>query len=70
MRVATGRLAGYVEPRVGGPRDCAARLAPCRAAGLPAAFRVHPDDRVDLLAGKVFAIAEAAGWRVENLKKS
>ena len=70
MLVATGRLKGYIEPRVGGLWDCAAGLALCRAAGLPAAFKVHPDGTVDVLAGEVFAIAEAAGWRGEILKKS
>ena len=70
MFVATGRLNGYIEPRVGGLWDCAAGLALCRAAGLPTAFRVHPDGTVDVLAGKVFEIAEAAGWRGEILKKS
>jgi myo-inositol-1(or 4)-monophosphatase len=70
MLVATGRLAGYIEPRVGGLWDCAAGLALCRAAGLPTAFNVHPDGTVDVLAGEVFAIAQAAGWRGEILKKS
>lgn len=70
MLVATGRLKGYIEPRVGGLWDCAAGLALCRAASLPTAFRLHPDGTVDVLAGEVFAIAEAAGWRGEILKKS
>ncbi len=70
MLVATGRLKGYIEPRVGGLWDCAAGLALCRAAGLPTAFKLHPDGTVDVLAGDVFAIAEAAGWRGEILKKS
>lgn len=63
MLVATGRLKGYIEPRVGGLWDCAAGLALCRAAGLPTAFRLHPDGSVDVLAGEVFAVARAAGWR-------
>ena len=70
MLVATGRLKGYIEPRVGGLWDCAAGLALCCAAGLPTAFKLHPDGTVDVLAGDVFAIAEAAGWRGEILKKS
>lgn len=69
MLVATGRLKGYIEPRVGGLWDCAAGLALCRASGLPTALRVHPDGTVDVLAGAVFAIAEAAGWQGEILKK-
>jgi myo-inositol-1(or 4)-monophosphatase len=68
MLVATGRLRGYIEPRVGGLWDCAAGLALCRAAGLPTAFKVHPDGTVDVLAGKVFDIARAAGWHGEILK--
>jgi myo-inositol-1(or 4)-monophosphatase len=70
MLVATGRLKGYIEPRVGGLWDCAAGLALCRAAGLPTAFKLHPDGTVDVLAGEVFGIADAAGWRGEILKKS
>ena len=70
MLVATHRLKGYIEPRVGGLWDCAAGLALCRAAGLPTAFKVHPDGNVDVLAGQVFALAAAAGWRGEILKKS
>lgn len=70
LLVATGRLKGYIEPRVGGLWDCAAGLALCRAAGLPTAFKLHPDGTVDVLAGDVFAIAEASGWRGEILKKS
>lgn len=70
MLVATGRLKGYIEPRVGGLWDCAAGLALCRAAGLPTAFKCHPDGTVDVLAGDVFSIAEASGWRGEILKKS
>jgi myo-inositol-1(or 4)-monophosphatase len=68
MLVATGRLTGYIEPRVGGLWDCAGGLALCRAAGLPTAFKVHEDGTVDVLAGEVFAIAKAAGWRGEILK--
>jgi myo-inositol-1(or 4)-monophosphatase len=68
MLVATARLKGYIEPRVGGLWDCAAGLALCRAAGLPTAFKRHPDGTVDLLAGEVFHIAEAAGWRDEMLR--
>ena len=63
MLVATGRLKGYVEARVGGLWDCAGGLALCRAAGLPTAFKLHPDGTVDVLAGDVFAIARAAGWQ-------
>jgi myo-inositol-1(or 4)-monophosphatase len=70
MLVATGRLQGYIEPRVGGLWDCAGGLALCRAAGLPTAFRLHPDGTVDVLAGKVFAIARAAGWREDMLDQS
>ncbi|MCU0905072.1 MAG: hypothetical protein MUE83_14565 [Tabrizicola sp.] len=68
MLVATGRLKGYVEANVGGLWDCAGGLALCRAAGLPTAFTVHEDGTVDVLAGEVFAIAKAAGWRGEILK--
>jgi myo-inositol-1(or 4)-monophosphatase len=67
MLVATGRLKGYVEASVGGLWDCAGGLALCRAAGLPTAFTVHPDGTVDVLAGEVFALAEAAGWHSEIL---
>jgi myo-inositol-1(or 4)-monophosphatase len=70
MLVATGRLAGYIEPRVGGLWDCAGGLALCRAAGLPTAFNVHHDGTVDVLAGDVFAIAKAAGWAGEILNAS
>lgn len=70
MLVATGRLKGYIEPRVGGLWDCAAGLALCRAAGLPTDFKVHPDGTVDVRAGEIFAITEAAGWPGEHLKKS
>ncbi len=70
MLVATRRLKGYIEPRVGGLWDCAAGLALCRAADLPTSFKLHPDGTVDVLAGGVFAIAEAAGWQGEILKKS
>ena len=70
MLVATGRLKGYIEPRVGGLWDCAGGLALCRAAGLSIAFDVHPDGTVDVLAGEVFAITDAAGWPGEHLKKS
>lgn len=62
MLVATGRLHGYIEPRVGGLWDCAAGLALCRAAGVPTAFRVHPDGTVDVLAGPVFDLVRAAPW--------
>ena len=65
MLVATGRLKGYIEPRVGGLWDCAGGLALCRAAGLPTAFHLHPDGTVDVLAGDVFAIVQAAGWKAE-----
>jgi myo-inositol-1(or 4)-monophosphatase len=67
MLVATGRLKGYIETNVGGLWDCAGGLALCRAAGLPTAFKVHDDGTVDVLAGQVFAIAKAAGWRGEIL---
>lgn len=69
LLVASGRLKGYVEARVGGLWDCAGGLALCRAAGLPVAFKLHPDGTVDVLAGEVFAIARAAGWQDESLKK-
>lgn len=62
MLVATGRLAGYVEPRAGGIWDCAGGLALCRAAGLPAAFTVHSDGTVDVLAGKAFGILDGVAW--------
>lgn len=62
MLVATGRLRGYVEPRVGGLWDCAAGLALCRAAGVPTAFRVNPDGTVDVLAGPVFELVSATTW--------
>lgn len=62
MLVATGRLKGYIEPRVGGLWDCAAGLALCRAAGLPTAFKVNPDGTVDVLAGDVFALTGRAAW--------
>jgi myo-inositol-1(or 4)-monophosphatase len=65
MLVATGRLKGYVEPRVGGLWDCAAGLALCRAAGRPTAFKVHPDGTVDVLAGDVFGFLGTAGWAAE-----
>lgn len=70
MFVATGRLRGFIEPRVGGLWDVAGGLALCRAAGVPTAFQRHPDGTVDVLAGDVFDIARAAGWRGEILKKS
>ena len=70
MLVATNRLAGYIEARTGGLWDCAAGLALCRAAGLPTSFKIHADGTVDVLAGEVFAIARAAGWPDEILKKS
>jgi myo-inositol-1(or 4)-monophosphatase len=70
MFVATGRLKGYIEPRVGGLWDCAAGLALCRAARVPTAFKLHPDGTVDVLAGEVFAIAKAAGWHGEILEQS
>lgn len=70
MLVVTRRLKGYIEPRVGGLWDCAAGLALCRAAGLPTAFRVHPDGSVDVVAGDAFAVARAAGWPGELLKES
>jgi myo-inositol-1(or 4)-monophosphatase len=70
MLVATGRLKGYIEPRVGGLWDCAGGLALCRAAKMPTAFQLHPDGTVDVLAGQVFAIAKAAGWRGNLVSKS
>lgn len=63
MLVATSRLKGYIEPRVGGLWDCAAGLALCQAAGLPTAFKVHPDGTVDVLAGQVFGLAGTSDWR-------
>ncbi len=65
MLVATGRLKGYVEARAGGLWDCAGGLALCRAAGVTTAFHLHPDGTVDVLAGEVFVLAKAAGWRGE-----
>lgn len=62
MLVATGRLKGYVEPRVGGVWDCAGGLALCRAAGLLTAFDVHPDGTVDVLAGEVFDLVGRLDW--------
>ena len=62
MLVATHRLKGYIEPRVGGLWDCAAGLALCRAVGLPVAFKVHPDGTVDVLAGQVFGLAGNSDW--------
>jgi myo-inositol-1(or 4)-monophosphatase len=62
MLVATGRLKGYIEPRVGGLWDCAGGLALCRAAGLPTAFRVHSDGTVDVLAGQVFDLLPTVDW--------
>lgn len=56
MLVATGRLHGYIEPRVGGIWDCAGGLALCRAAGVPSRFRQHPDGTVDVAAGGVFGL--------------
>lgn len=62
MLVATGRLKGYVEPRVGGLWDCAGGLALCRAAGLRTAFTVHSDGTVDVLAGEVFELMSKVDW--------
>jgi fructose-1,6-bisphosphatase/inositol monophosphatase family enzyme len=62
MLVATHRLQGYIEPRVGGLWDCAAGLALCRAAGLPTGFNVHPDGTVDVLAGGVFDLLGRVDW--------
>lgn len=62
MLVATGRLNGYIEPRVGGLWDCAAGLALCQAAGLPTAFKRHPDGTVDVLAGNVLDLAPAGAF--------
>lgn len=62
MLVATHRLKGYIEPRVGGLWDCAAGLALCRAAGLPTAFHLHPDGTVDVLAGQVFNLNLTTDW--------
>jgi myo-inositol-1(or 4)-monophosphatase len=61
MLVATGRLKGYVEARTGGLWDCAGGLALCRAAGLPTAFRLHPDGSVDVVAGEVFDLLRNMG---------
>lgn len=60
MLVATGRLAGYVENRVGGLWDCAGGLALCLAAEVPTAFRLHRDGSVDVRAGTVDAFADGA----------
>jgi myo-inositol-1(or 4)-monophosphatase len=62
MLVATHRLKGYIEPRVGGLWDCAAGLALCRAASLPTAFHLHSDGTVDVLAGQVFDLPFTADW--------
>ena len=62
MLVATRRLAGYVEPRVGGLWDCAGGLALCRAAGLPTGFALHPDGTVDVLAGEAFTLFPGQDW--------
>lgn len=70
MLVATGRLKGYIEPRVGGLWDCAGGLALCRAAGLPTSLTVHKDGTADVLAGDVLGLAEAAGWRGDSLNRS
>lgn len=61
MLVATGRLKGYIEARAGGLWDCAGGLALCRAAGLPTAFRAHPDGTVDVVVGEVFDLLPDAG---------
>lgn len=60
MLVATGRLRGYIEARTGGLWDCAGGLALCRAAGLPAEFKVHADGTVDVQAGDIFGPLRAA----------
>ena len=65
MLVAPGRLAGYVEARVGGLWDCAGGLALCRASGLPTAFRAHADGTVDLVAGEVFGLVEGRPWAAD-----
>lgn len=70
MLVATGRLKGYIEPRVGGLWDCAAGLSLCRAAGLPTAFKVHPDGTVDVLAGEVQHLLRRASGQDEILDRS
>lgn len=62
MLVATHRLGGYIEPRVGGLWDCAAGLALCRAAGLATALRVHPDGTADVLAGDVGHLLVGSDW--------
>lgn len=67
MLVATYRLRGYIEPRVGGLWDCAAGLALCRAAGLQTAFKVHRDGTVDVLAGDVSDLVASAGWATDLL---
>lgn len=51
MLVAAGRLAGYIEPRVGGLWDCVGGLALCQAAGLATSFCQHPDGSVDVATG-------------------
>jgi myo-inositol-1(or 4)-monophosphatase len=70
LLVATGRLAGYIEDCVGGIWDCAGGLALCQAAGLPVAFRVHPDGTVDVVAGDILALAQAGGQSGEILDDS
>lgn len=61
MLVAAGRLAGYVEPRVGGLWDCVGGLALCQAAGLATRFRLHPDGSVDVATGAGVTLP-TTGW--------
>jgi myo-inositol-1(or 4)-monophosphatase len=70
MLVAIGRLKGCIEARTGGLWDCAGGLALCRAAGIPTASKLHEDGTVDVLAGDIVAVAEAAGWAGEILEQS
>lgn len=70
MLVATGRLMGDIEPRVGGLWDRADGLALCRASRLPTNVTLHPDGTGNVLAGEVFGIARAAGWPTEILNAS
>lgn len=67
MLVATHRLRGYIEPRVGGLWDCAGGLALCRVAGLSTASKLHPDGTVDVLAGQVSDLVHRHDWAVPLL---
>ena len=61
LLVAAGRLAGYIEPRVGGLWDCVGGLALCQAAGLASRFRLHPDGSVDVATGAGVTLP-TTGW--------